>query len=205
MYWLVNVLPFNNSLRPRKLKLINEGAVLLKCKLISKQQNTIILHPGAIIRNTIFHIHGSNNFIEIGENASVNGAEFWIENNNNSITVGASTNLCGKIHLACTEGKSIRIGRDCLFSSEIVFRTGDSHSIVDMEGKRINLPEDIVIGDHVWMGYRVIISKGVKIPDNTVVGTGAIVTKEFDEENTILAGVPARVVKSGIDWSLDRL
>lgn len=113
--------------------------------------------------------------------------------------------MCGKIHLACTEGRKISIGNDCLFSSEIVFRTGDSHSIVDMSGERINRAADITIGDHVWIGHRVLVNKGVVIPENTVVGTGAVVTKQFDEPNTILVGVPAKVSKQNINWLAERI
>lgn len=205
MYRVINRLPFNNSFRTRKTTIINEGAILLKCKFISKNNNTIIFRSGGVIRNTVFHILGSNNIIEIGENASINNGEFWIEDDHNNVIIGSNTSLCGKIHLACIEGRSIMIGKDCLFSSEIVFRTGDSHSIVDMNGKRINQSADIKIGNHVWIGHRVSIQKGVKIPDNTVIGTGAIVTKSFEDTNTILAGVPAKIVKRNIDWKVERI
>ena len=50
---------------------------------------------------------------------------------------GENFNLA-KINLAATEGIEIRIGKECLFSSEIVFRTGASHSILDMDCNRIN-------------------------------------------------------------------
>ncbi len=205
MYWLINYLPFNNSFRTRKTTIVNEGTILLRCKFISKSNNTIIFHSGGIIRNTVFHICGSNNIIEIGEKASINNGEIWIEDDHNNVIIGSNTNLCGKTHLACTEGKTIRIGNDCLLSSEIVFRTGDSHSIVDMDGNRINSAADIEIGNHVWIGHRVSIQKGVRIPNNTVIGTGAIVTKKFEETNTILAGVPAKVLKQNIDWRKERL
>lgn len=84
-------------------------------------------------------------------------------------------------------------------------RTGDSHSIVDMSGERINHAEDVVIGDHVWIGYRVLINKGAVIPENTIIGTGAVVTKSFEEPNTVLAGVPAKVVKKDVNWRKERL
>ncbi len=205
MYWLINYLPFNNSFRTRKTTIINEGAILLNCKFISKNNNTIIFHSGGVIRNTVFHIFGSNNIIEIGENASINNGEFWIEDDHNNVIIGSNTHLCGKIHLACTEGKTIRIGNDCLLSSEIVFRTGDSHSIVDLNGHRINSADDIEIGNHVWIGHRALIQKGVNISNNTVIATGAIVTKSFEETNIILAGVPAKIVKHSIDWRTERL
>lgn len=205
LYWLINILPFNNTIRARKTKFINEGATLLKCKIKSYGNNTIILHAGAIIRNTIIHIYGNNNIVEIGENVSINRGNIHIENDGNRVIIGEGTNICGTTHLACIEGKSICIGKHCLFSSEIIFRTGDSHSILDLSGKRINPSEDIIIHDHVWIGYRVSVNKGVAVSKNTVIGTGSIVTKSFEEENVILAGIPAKVVKRGINWDTARV
>ena len=113
--------------------------------------------------------------------------------------------MCGKIHLACTESKTIKVDNDCLFSSEIVFRTGDSHSLVDMEGNRVNPAADIEICDHVWMGYRVLINKGVFVAPDNMIGTGAIVTKRFEESNTVIAGVPAKVIKKDTNWLSKRI
>lgn len=205
LYRLINILPFNNFIRLKGTKLQNKGKILYRCRFVSQGNNTVILHKGGVIRNTVFHIQGNNNIIEIGEGTSINQGDIWIEDDNNQIIIGDNTNLCGKIHLACTEGRKISIGNDCLFSSEIVFRTGDSHSIVDMSGERINRAADITIGDHVWIGHRVLVNKGVVIPKNTVVGTGAVVTKQFDEPNTILVGVPAKVSKQNINWLAERI
>ena len=45
-----------------------------------------------------------------------------------------------------------------------------------------------------------IAPKNVKIADNSIVGWGSIVTKEFNEPNVIIAGIPAKIVKRGINW-----
>lgn len=205
LYWLINILPFNNSIKIKKTKIINNGATLVKCRIRSRENNTIIFQKGAIIRKTKINIKGSNNVVEIGAKANINCGDIYIEDDGNSVVIDEGTNICGRTHLECTEGKSIHIGKDCLFSSEIVFRTGDSHSILDMDGNRINPSESIVVQDHVWIGYRALVNKGVVIPKNSVVGTGAVVTKAFEEENVILAGVPAKIVKHNIDWKHERV
>lgn len=204
-FWLINILPFNNMIKARKTSIVNEGATLIKCKIKSSGNNTVIFRKGAILRNTVINIYGNNNIVEIGSNVSVNHGNIHIEDDGNRVVIGEGTNICGKTHLACIEGRSILIGKDCLFSSEIIFRTGDSHSILDLSGNRINLSDDIVIHDHVWIGYRVSVGKGVVISKNTVIGTGAIVTKSFEEENVVLAGVPAKIVKNNINWSAERI
>ena len=55
------------------------------------------------------------------------------------------------------------------------------------------------------MGHKVTINKGVHIADNNMIGTGAIVTKSFNEQDTVIAGVPAKIVKQGVKWCAERI
>lgn len=94
------------------------------------------------------------------------------------------------------------IGMGCMFSWNIEIRTGDYHTIIDKETRKIlNYNEDVIIGNHVWVGSDVYIGKGVKIADNSVVGAHSVVTRKFDETNVVIAGVPAKIVKRNIDWN----
>ncbi len=54
--------------------------------------------------------------------------------------------------------------------------------------------EPIVIGDNVWLGGGVIVLPGVTIGENTVVGAGAVVTRDLPA-NAVAVGNPARVVR----------
>lgn len=88
-----------------------------------------------------------------------------------------------------------------MLSRDIVIRSGDSHSIIDLgTKKRVNNPESVHIGSHVWMGYGVNVGKGAVVQKNTVVGMNSYVNKKFDIGNVVLAGTPARVVKSNVIW-----
>lgn len=53
----------------------------------------------------------------------------------------------------------------------------------------------IVIGSNVWIADKVSILKGVTIGSNVIVGSNSVVTKDIPS-NTIVGGVPARVIKS---------
>lgn len=55
--------------------------------------------------------------------------------------------------------------------------------------------EPIVIGDNVWLGGGVIVCPGVTIGANTVVGAGAIVTRDLPA-NVLAVGNPARVIRT---------
>ena len=88
------------------------------------------------------------------------------------------------------------IGEGCVIARDVVIRDYDGHTI---ELPDYEIAKPIEIGKHVWIGNRAIILKGVKIGDGAVIAAGAIVTKDVPAK-TIVAGVPAKVVKENIDW-----
>lgn len=59
------------------------------------------------------------------------------------------------------------------------------------------------IGNHVWLCQNTSILKYVNIPSNTVVAYGSVVTKSLTDENVIIAGNPAKIVKKNVNWSRD--
>ena len=152
-----------------------------------------------------FIFRGEGNKIVLGENSFFQGIEFYIEDNNNEISTGRHCLFCGQAHLACCEGTSITFGNDVLMSSEIVFRTTDSHSIVDMSRNRINHAKSISVGNHVWIGNRAVVLKGSILHENTVVASAAVVAGKEYKSGTVIAGNPASVVKEDINWEFERI
>ena len=197
-YKLINV--FCHNKRKGKIKINNKGAILKNCTFISTgRNNAVCFDTNCFFKNCKFLLYGNNDVVNIASNCQGNNVEFYIEDDNGLISVGEGASLCGKAHLAVIEGTHINIGDNCLFSSEVTLRTGDSHSILDFRGKRINPSKSIVIKDHVWVGHKVTINKGVIIEKNTIIGTGAIVTKSPEKGNIIIAGVPAKIIKEEIN------
>ena len=96
------------------------------------------------------------------------------------------------------------IGKRAQFGRELTIRTSDGHSIYNI-GEKLpyNEPEDIIIGDDVWIAQRSTIIKGAQIPSNCVVGACSLVNKKFEEEGCIIAGNPAKVIKRNIRWEFD--
>lgn len=189
----------------RNNQVLNEG-YKVRCRVhIQGDNNQIVISDLGGAKNSLLHISGNNNKIIIGEGALVSGAELWIENNDCVIEIGANTFVGHHSHLACTEnGSRLTIGDDCMLSSYVQIRTGDSHSILDMEGNRINLAQSVHIGNHCWIGEGAKVLKGVTLNKDVVVSTGAIVTKSFDS-NVLLGGIPAKIIKENVTWDSKRL
>ena len=181
-------------------------ALLRGCHIhIRGNNNRVIVEDFSQLKNVSIHIGGSNNTIHISKWCTLTDVTICIEDSGNTISLGEHTRILGNTELAAIEGTSIRIGAECLFSSGIHFRTGDSHSVVDLQGKRINPSRDIVIGNHVWIGTQVTCLKGARVADNCIIGACALVTGTFPEGNCALAGVPAKVVRRDVNWDIRRL
>jgi maltose O-acetyltransferase len=54
--------------------------------------------------------------------------------------------------------------------------------------------EPITLGDNVWLGGGVIVCPGVAIGADTVVGAGAVVTRDLPA-GVVAVGTPARVLR----------
>jgi carbonic anhydrase/acetyltransferase-like protein (isoleucine patch superfamily) len=92
---------------------------------------------------------------------------------------------------------SITIGDDVAISEEVTIRDSDNHEVV---GRQSPSTAPIVIGDHVWIGLRSTILKGVTIGSGSIVAAGSVVTKDV-APNTLVAGVPALPRRSDVHWT----
>ena len=172
---------------------------------ISGTNNRIIIDDFTTLKNTSIYIHGDNNVVRVGKWTSFWNSEVCIEDDGNEVSIGNHTKIMGNTQLAAMEGTKILIGSECGFSTDIIMRTGDSHSILDMEGRRFNASRDIILEDHVWVGIKVICMKGTYVSRNSIIGAGAVVSGKFTEPNCIIGGLPAKVIKRGIEWTAQRI
>lgn len=103
-------------------------------------------------------------------------------------------------------GKSVFINSGCQFQDQGGITIGDGtligHSVVlatldhdlDPEHRADMHPRPISIGKNVWIGAHATVTRGVTVGDGAVVAAGAVVTKDVPP-NTVVGGVPARVIK----------
>ena len=164
--------------------------------------STCIIHEPAKFQNCYFYL-GDNCKIEIGStrtylhNLTIDAQE------RNEVIIGKNC-CCHGVTISNHDEKGCKvlIGNNCLFSYNINIRSSDGHTIYDNETKAIlNKPQgELDIGNHVWVGMGVNILKDVKISNNTVVGAASVVTKNIEEENVIIGGIPAKILKRGTNW-----
>ena len=86
----------------------------------------------------------------------------------------------------------IEIGHHCLLGHYTLVLDSDEHGVEHRDVLTPSAP--VKIGDHVWIGSRVIILPGVSIGDHAAVGAGSVVTKSIPP-NCLAVGNPARVVR----------
>lgn len=187
---------------------ISKNSILINGSLLIKgDHNHLIIKDTNRLRHVKIEIFGNNN--EITLNDSVLFYEkgwLCIEGDNCKILIGSRTTL-GSADIFCGENNTkVEIGSDCMFSRDIVLNTSDFHSIIEQKsGQRINPPKDIRIGDHVWIGNGVSIMKGASIGNDSIIAMKALVSGKTYSNNSILAGLPAKVIKENVTWSLKKL
>jgi acetyltransferase-like isoleucine patch superfamily enzyme len=111
------------------------------------------------------------------------------------LRIGRNVTINRGCHLACAGG--LTIGDDVAIGHDTSIVTTE-HGYQDPKTAIWQQPmsfRSVQIGNNVWIGARVCILAGVTIADGTVVAAGAVVTKSFTEQDTIIGGVPARVLK----------
>lgn len=132
--------------------------------------------------------------MHIGAYTRINSDSCIIVWHNAVLDFGTNVFMHEHTHITC--GESIHIGSNTIIARDVVIRDYDAHHL-STPGYRISKP--IHIGEHVWIGNRVMILKGVTIGDNAVIAAGSVVTKDVPP-NCVAAGCPAKVIRENVSW-----
>jgi len=158
--------------------------LMAKVSALTKQLNSLTLAEKTEKQKIIMELFGS-----VGSNPFV-GDNFHCDFGQH-IHVGDNFHAdynCTMLDLA-----EIRIGNNCLIGPDVGIYTAGHR--LEPEGRTLDVyGMPITIGNDVWIGGNSTILPGVSIGDGAVVAAGAVVTKDV-EPNTIVGGVPAKVIK----------
>lgn len=207
-----NIKAFNNTIllhyQDGRIKEVDINKIQGLKISMSGSNNTIKIYEPYCFKNCKLYINGNNNIFEVfATKKSINNTVFnmQIRGENRRISIGKNCYIGEALLINNNDHSSILIGNDCMLSANIHIRTADGHVICQSGTKNIiNFGGDVDIGKHSWIARDVFINKNVSIPNDTIIGAGALVTKSFFETNTILAGVPAKIVKRNVDWYYNR-
>ncbi|SDL77074.1 acyltransferase [Chryseobacterium taihuense] len=195
-------------------RLIDEGggkisieSPFLKFK-IKKDTNSKLIVKGKLSIEPYLFGTGTTTIL-LGQNAtlSING-DFSVGNNvkllaspGATLTIGGKFLESGSGITADTQilcNKKITIGRDFLCAWGVLISDSDWHTIGGQSHQ-----VDVSIGDHVWIANNSSVLKGSVIGDNCIVaGQTKIINKTY-APNSLIAGIPAKVVKSDVEWCRD--
>ena len=185
------------------LELVWKGVVPIKTAIWNEgKNNRLTIGKGTWIEDCAFHFSGDNNVVEIADDCALHGLELRISGSSR-ISIGNQTYFNGHSLIACHEATAVDIGEGSLFADSVTLRTGDSHSVLDAEGKRTNPSRSIFIGKHVWVAQQVIILKGSSIADDSVVGSGTLIAGQAFPAGSEIVGNPARILREHIHWTSD--
>jgi acetyltransferase-like isoleucine patch superfamily enzyme len=162
-------------------RIVLKGILVLGAKENRKSRSETRFSLG---RNSRFTINGD---ISIGS-----GSDIRVFENGELILNGGYCNA--DIQIVCSQ--KISIGQGCAIARDVIIRDTDAHEILNSDHANT---QAVSIGEHVWIGSRAMIMKGVTVGDGAVIAAGAIVTKNVPRR-CLVAGVPAKVIRENVEW-----
>ncbi len=176
----------------------------------------LILGNGNVVsfvpKGVQIEIYGDNNKVEIDPSVKRWNGRIVIGNpgtntptHNCLVRIGKNSDSNGVWIDLLEDNSAVIIGNNCMLSWNIHIFASDSHTIYDAKTKKLlNWGKEIIIEDNVWVAMDCTVLKNSFIAKNCVVGASAVVAGKFTEENCVIAGNPAKVVKRGVAWDRRR-
>jgi acetyltransferase-like isoleucine patch superfamily enzyme len=139
--------------------------------------------------------------LEIGRDATLRmGRWSWIGHgtkirvHEGEVSIGSKTVLGQDCTISAYQ--RVSIGRECIIADRVMLIDFD-HGVTEVE-RPVRLQgiykRDVSVGHNVWMGFGSCVLRGVRIGDNSVVGTSSVCTRDVPA-NAVVGGVPARLIR----------
>ena len=120
-----------------------------------------------------------------------------------TLTFDRNFNATAKCTIICRN--NISFGQDVLVSWDTLIMDSDQHTIFNINSiEDRNYDGSIQIGNHIWISSKVTILKNTIVGSGCVIGSETLVHGNFNRENMLIAGNPARICKEKIRWSQER-
>ncbi len=139
--------------------------------------------------------------LQIGKRGGIEFGRFcWIgdgtkiRSHEGVVQIGAKT-VFGQ-ECTISSYKRVRIGEQCVIADRAMFIDFD-HGVVEVERPIRHqgiYTRELEVGSNVWVGYGACFLRGVRVGDNSIVGTNSVVTKDVPA-NAVVGGVPAKLIR----------
>jgi len=164
--------------------------------------NNVIIRNNVVIEDNV--IIGDNTLIDSNSVIGASGlAWIWDENGNRillpqigGVNVGSNCILATDVTIvkgSLTENTTIgdytviahgtKIGHGCQVGHHVHI------------ANNVSLAGNAVVGDRSFLGSACIIAPSIKLPNNSILGAGAMLNKSFEEPFCTFAGIPAKIIK----------
>lgn len=194
-----------------RVKVVGDGNVVnmvgdcTNVTIVIEGNNNVVNVGRGRLENSSFYLKGNGHRVEIANHRAMQNMKVQILDSSNHFTVGEDCGIGGGRIVIAGMHNRIEIGARVMIADSCELWASDTHSILDLKsGLRMNEDKPIIIENDVWLGVGVVVLKGVRIGAGSIVGMRAVVTADVPP-NTISAGVPARVIKEGVGWRIERV
>jgi galactoside O-acetyltransferase len=116
----------------------------------------------------------------------------YIEPCDREISIGSNTHFAPY----CVLYGPLSVGDNCAVAAHVVLACV-AHSHADVNVPFVDQPTDrrqITVEDNVWIGANAVVTPGVTIGTGSIIGAGAVVTKDV-EPYSVMGGVPAKLIR----------
>lgn len=225
LYRLQNIKIGKNAILSFPIKVEGKGDIIFgDYSNIQKRVHLGVGEKSSLLigNNSIFEINstliiGTGNNLKIGNNFLLGrDSRIYVQNNwefqnntsiqSNCAVFSREPGLYGKLilknnsHIA--DGCVIDVSDDIIIEENVAIGPNCTFYTHDHEYQDLNLPawsgpiytDKIIIGKDSWIGSNVTILPGVNIGCHVVIAAGSVVTTNL-EDNSVYAGVPAKLIK----------
>ena len=199
-YKYLNISIARNFFLNRKNNWFEHHVILLKGSQFVRSQTSKVFLDGDLIIgkkwndkdpfSTLFVLNEGSKLKVEGSFSIFSGSKVYI-NQDAEFNLGSGY-INHDANISCF--KKIVIGHNVVISEGVTIRDSDNHSIEGSEHT-----ESIMIENNVWVGINATILKGVSIGEGAVIAAGSLVNKDVPAQS-LVAGVPAKVIKTNIKW-----
>lgn len=187
-------------------------------------ENGNSVHAPSGLNNVTVKFSGKNNKLVISNASKVNNTkiEFYHDNGTcligpNSykgfLRIGSECLIIVGARVSCTNATAILtaektyaiVGDDTMIATSTSIRCEDAHAIYSVNsGERLNPSRNVVIGEHVWIADHATVLSNTYIGAGSIIGARSVVKGKFPN-NSLIVGVPSKVVKKDVAWERPHL